>query len=149
MERAVHDLRPPPSHPGERAVPAERCRVSSILPDTPRFETAVYGTVFAERAAAVQRLHEGDALILVPDPPGIDDATEAVDVPAVRVAVEPKVWVHAQGGDVLGHLSPDINRWLVPRMLAGARYTAAVVRIGDPAKESWRRLVVALQKSES
>jgi hypothetical protein len=120
--------------------------VSSILPDAPRFETAVYGTIFAERAAAVQRLHEGDALILVPDPPGIDEAPDAADVPAARVVVEPKVWVHAQGGDVLGHLSPDINRWLVPRMLGGARYTAAVVSVGDPAKESWRRLIVVLRK---
>jgi hypothetical protein len=120
--------------------------VSSILPDTPRFETAVYGTIFAGRAAAVQRLHEGDALILVPDPPGIDDGPDAPDVPAARVVVEPKVWIHAQGGDVLGHLSPDINRWLVPQMLDGTRYTAAVVSVGDPAKESWRRLVVVLTK---
>ena len=27
--------------------------MSSILPDTPQFETPVYGTVFAERAAVV------------------------------------------------------------------------------------------------
>lgn len=115
-------------------------RVSSILPDAPQFETPVYGTIFAERAAAVARLRTGDALILVPDPPGIDD------VPPKLVVEEPKVWVHAPGGDVVGHLSPDINRWLVPRMLAGARYTAAVQSLGDPSRESWRRLIVTLRR---
>lgn len=121
--------------------------MSSILPDTPRFETPVYGTIFAERANAVRRLHEGDALILVPDPPGIDDGdAEARTLAPYLVVEEPKVWVHAPGGDVVGHLSPDINRWLVPRMLDGARYTAAVNSVGDPGKESWRRLVIEVRR---
>lgn len=118
--------------------------MSSILPDALRFETAVYGTIFAGRSQAVQRLRDGDPLILVPDPPGIDD--EVAVEPSVRIVVEPKVWVHAQGGDVLGHLSPDINRWLVPKMLAGTRYTASVASVGDPEQESWRRLIVVLRK---
>lgn len=122
--------------------------MSSILPDAARFETPVYGTIFAERALAVQRLHGGDALILVPDPPGIDDAADDADPDPRLVVEEPKVWVHATGGDVLGHLSPDINRWLVPRMLAGARYTAAVLTLGDPAQESWRRLVIEVRRSD-
>jgi hypothetical protein len=46
--------------------------------------------VFGQRAEVVHRLKEGDQLILVPDPPGID---------------QPNVWVHARGGDVVGHLS--------------------------------------------
>ena len=73
--------------------------VSSILPDASSFETPVYGTVFGDRARVVLRLREGDQLILVPDPPGVE---------------QPSVWVHAPGGDVVGHLSPDVNRWLAP-----------------------------------
>ena len=52
------------------------------------------GTVFAERSAVVRRLTPGDRLILVPDPPDTD---------------EPAVWVHATGGDVVGHL-PFLDR---------------------------------------
>jgi hypothetical protein len=105
--------------------------MSSVLPDTPQFDVPVYGTVFAERAVVVRRLREGDSLILVPDPPGVD---------------LPSVWVHATGGDVVGHLSPDINRWLVPRMLDGARYTASVLSVNDPATESWKRLIISVRR---
>ena len=109
-----------------------RSPVSSILPDTPSFETPVYGTVFGERARVVRRLREGDRLILVPDPPGVE---------------QPSVWVHAPGGDVVGHLSPDVNRWLAPRMMEGARYGAHVRSIGDPGTESWKRLVIAVRRA--
>ncbi len=105
--------------------------MSSILPDTPRFVTPVYGTVFAARAAVVQRLREGDHLILVPDPPGVE---------------EPSVWVHAPGGDVVGHLSPDVNRWMAPRMMGGVRYAARVQRVGEPETASWTRLVIAVER---
>jgi hypothetical protein len=105
--------------------------MSSILPDAPSFETAVYGTVFGARPGVVRRLKEGDQLILVPDPPGVD---------------QPSVWVHAPGGDVVGHLSPDVNTWLVPRMIEGARYGARVRRIGEPGTESWKRLVIQVRR---
>ncbi len=105
--------------------------MSSVLPDTPHFEAAVYGTVFAERAAVVRRLKQGDQLILVPDPPGVD---------------EPNVWVHAPGGDVIGHLSPDINAWMAPRMLGGARYGACVQSVGEPQTASWKRLVISIRR---
>src|SRR5688572_33017589 len=108
----------PPLH-----TPARRSSMSSILPDAPSFETPVYGTVFGERARVVHRLREGDRLILVPDPPGVE---------------QPSVWVHAMGGDVVGHLSPDVNRWLAPRMMEGARYGARVRSIGDPGTEIGR-----------
>ena len=78
--------------------------MSSILPDSDRFEVPVYGTVFASRAAALARLSVGDRLLLVPDPEGVDN---------------PSVWVHASGGDVIGHLAPDVNRWMVRRMQIG------------------------------
>jgi len=104
--------------------------MSSILPGTREFLTPVYGTVFGQRSAVVERLKQGDQLILVPDPPGID---------------EPNVWVHARGGDVVGHLSPDVNSWLVPSMLAGERYGAEVSRIAGHDVASWKRLVITVR----
>ena len=93
------------------------------------FHTAVYGTVFARRTEVVHRLHEGDPLILVPDPPG-------TDVPAV--------WVHARGGDVIGHLPLQIAVWLAPWMLNGGRCGARVTRVHGDEVESWRRLVIEI-----
>lgn len=103
--------------------------MSKITPGTERFQTYVYGTVFGGRATVLSRLRPGDTLILVPDPPGTDN---------------PSVWVHAPGGDVVGHLAPDINRWLVPWMLAGHRCGAAVTAVAGPDVESWRRLVITV-----
>jgi hypothetical protein len=104
--------------------------MQAILPETSEFRTPVYGTVFADRSAAVQRLKPGVPLILVPDPPGIDD---------------PSVWVHAAGGDVIGHLSPDLNSWLVPWMLAGHRCKAIVAHVGGAEVASWKRLIIEVR----
>ena len=68
------------------------------------FRTTVHGTVFGERAALVAQVAQGDELILIPDPPMEDD---------------PMVWVHARGGEPLGHLPPEINQWLAPWLLRG------------------------------
>ena len=106
--------------------------MSSILPDSDRFEAPVYGTVFAARADALARLSVGDRLVLVPDPEGV---------------VNPSVWIHAPGGDVVGHLAPDVNRWMVGRMLHGARYTAHVLSVGAPGTESWKRLIISIRAS--
>jgi len=106
-------------------------RMSTILPGTLQFVTPVYGTVFGTRAVVVQRLKVGDQLILVPDPPGVEHAC---------------VWVHAPGGDVLGHLSPDLNRWMVPDMLSGARYGASVQQVAQQDTESWRRLMIFVRR---
>jgi hypothetical protein len=108
--------------------------MSFILPDAEQFEAPVYGTIFAGRAAVLERLHVGDRLILVPDPAGVD---------------VPSVWVHAAGGDVVGHLAPDINRWMVHRMLDGTRYGARVLSLGAPGTESWKRLIVSIARLES
>ena len=105
--------------------------MSRVTPEAPQFDVAVYGTIFGERRTAVQRLNPGERLILVPDPLGVD---------------QPSVWVHAPGGDVLGHLSPDINRWLVPRMLDGARYSAIVKELHAGSTESWKRLIITLTR---
>lgn len=106
--------------------------MSSILSGAHHFETAVYGTVFADRSAALARVHAGDALILVPDPADVDP---------------PNVWVHAPGGDVLGHLAPDINKWLSVLMLGGVRYRATTLSVGTEGTESWRRLIIRVDRS--
>jgi hypothetical protein len=104
--------------------------MSSIPPGTHVFQTPVYGTVFARRTDAVHRLHAGDRLILVPDPPGTD---------------VPNVWVHAPGGDVVGHLSPDVNAWLVPWMLDGGRCGASVDQVGSDDVASYKRLIITVR----
>jgi len=101
--------------------------MSHAAPAQEQFTTPVHGTVFAERAAAVSRLSVGDPLLLLPDPPG-------AEVPAV--------WVHATGGDVVGHLPLQIAAWVSPFMLAGGRCRAAVAALGDASTASWQRLVI-------
>jgi hypothetical protein len=95
-----------------------------------QFSTPVHGTVFAERATAVARLAVGDRLLLVPDPPG-------AEVPAV--------WVHATGGDVVGHLPLQVAAWVAPFMLDGAACAATVESVGGPETASWQRLVIAVR----
>jgi hypothetical protein len=104
----------------------------SALPEPEEFQTPVYGTVFAGRTEVVHRLQQGDPLILVPDPPGIDD---------------PNVWVHARGGDVIGHLRPDIGASLSRWMLGGGRCAAWVSEVGGDDVASWRRLVIRVRRS--
>lgn len=109
-------------------------QMSSILPGTEEFSTPVYGTVFGRRSEVVHRLTPGDSLILVPDPPGADP---------------PTVWVHARGGDVVGHLSPDVNSWLAPSMLDGSCYRGEVVAVRGDDVASWKRLVIAVRRVRS
>lgn len=105
--------------------------MSSILPGSEVFRTPVYGTVFGRRSEVAHRLHSGDQLILVPDPPG---------------AVPQTVWVHARGGDVVGHLSPDVSAWLAPWMFRGARYGAEVIVNRGADVASWKRLVIVVRR---
>jgi hypothetical protein len=105
-------------------------RATSEAPHAEHFRTAVHGTVFARRTEVVHRLHAGDRLILVPDPPGTDN---------------PAVWVHASGGDVVGHLPPHISPWLVPWMLEGGRAGAYVDKVGTDDVERWRRLIIEVR----
>ena len=79
----------------------------------------------------VHRLNPGDRLILVPDPPGTDI---------------PTVWVHAAGGDVVGHLSPDVSSWLAPLMLRGIRYEGEVWLVRGDYAASWKRLVISVRR---
>lgn len=104
--------------------------MATTLPYAEPFRTTVLGTVFGHRTDVVHRLREGDHLILVPDPPGVD---------------LPNVWVHARGGDVVGHLAPDIGAWLAPWMLDGGRCGATVARVGGDDVASWRRVVIVVR----
>jgi hypothetical protein len=105
--------------------------MSSILPGTREFQTPVYGTVFGTRGSVVERLRDGDPLILVPDPPGTD---------------EPSVWVHAPGGDVVGHLSQEVSSWLVPWMLdEDGRCSAEVAHVGGADVASYKRLIITVR----
>jgi hypothetical protein len=92
-----------------------------------RFRSTVHGTIFCDRAAHLKRLHAGDELLLVPGPP-VDD--------------EPGVWVHLPGGDLLGHLPPEIEAWLARWLLAGGIAHARAVKVSGQEEPSWRRLLV-------
>ncbi|MBI4410227.1 MAG: hypothetical protein HY561_10995 [Gemmatimonadetes bacterium] len=99
----------------------------------PRFRATVHGTVFGERADHLTRVHEGDELILVPGPP---------------IEEEPGIWVHLPGGDLLGHLPPEIEAWLAPWMLGGGRATARALRVSGDDTPSWRRLLIEVVCSD-
>jgi HIRAN domain-containing protein len=104
--------------------------MSSVQPGYDEFHTPVLGTVFGRRTEVVHRLQAGDRLILVPDPPG----TNPQDV-----------WVHARGGDVIGHLPEDVSCWLAPAMLDGSCYSAEVVEVRGDDVASWKRLLITVR----
>ena len=92
-----------------------------------RFRSTVHGTVFAGRERHLDALNPGDALVLIPDPPG--DARGVV-------------WVHLPSGDPIGHLPPEIGGWLAPWLRAGGRALATAFQVGGACVPSWRRLVL-------
>lgn len=91
------------------------------------FRSTVHGTVFAGRDRYVETVSEGDTLKLVADPPVQDD---------------PEVWVHLESGEPIGHLPPDIGRWLWPWMSSGGVAEAKALRVGGVDVPSWRRLLL-------
>lgn len=97
------------------------------------FQATVHGTVFGERAAYLNTIEAGDALLLIPDPPTED---------------EPAVWVHLLEGDPVGHLPPEINAWLAPWLLRGGAASASALRVGGSETPSWKRLVVEVRCQE-
>ena len=100
----------------------------------PLFRTTVHGTVFGTRAKHLGQLAPGDSLVLIPDPPGVN---------------EPAVWVHLTKGDPIGHLPPEINVWLAPLLLRGGSACATAVRVGGKDVPSWKRLLIEVQWSEA
>lgn len=94
------------------------------------FRATVHGVAFGERAALLGRVREGDPLVLVPDPP---------------IQPEPRVWVHLETGEPLGHLPDEIGAWLAPWLRKGGRATVRVIQLGSWNVPSWRRLVVEVE----
>jgi hypothetical protein len=92
-----------------------------------RFRATVHGSVFGSRTEQLERIRDGDALLLIPDPPSQDP---------------PAIWVHRTSGDPVGHLPPEIASWLVPWMIDGGRATARALRVKGPEVPSWRRLLI-------
>jgi hypothetical protein len=99
-------------------------------PSERRQEVKVQGTVFARRPDVIDRLQEGDALVLVPDLLSEDEP--------------PAVWVHVSGGDVLGHVPVQVAAWLAPYLLDGGRCRAQVSRVRGPESPSWERVAIEL-----
>lgn len=91
------------------------------------FRATVHGTIFAGRERHLEALHEGDPLVLVPDPPGGD---------------EPGVWIHLPSGDPVGHLPPEIASWLWPWLQQGGAARARALAVHGEDTPSWRRLLV-------
>ena len=108
--------------------------MSVPMPHTRHFSTALRGSIFGQRGEIARRLRTGDALLLIPDPPGVD---------------EPAVWVHVRGGDVVGHLAPDVNAWLVPWLLEGGRCHATVAKVNSAETESWKRIIIDVECYQS
>jgi HIRAN domain len=117
---------------------SHRAREDAPLPSpTPPKElhlrTNVHGTVFAARRAVADRLAVGEPLLLVPELPKEEEL--------------PAVWVHVQGGDVLGHVPVHVAAWLAPFMLAGGRCQAVVSEVRGADVESWNRIEIDLIRS--
>lgn len=92
-----------------------------------RFRATVHGTCFGDRPRQLEAVRAGDELVLIPDPP-LDKA--------------PGIWVHRLSGDPIGHLPPEIERWLAPWLLRGGSARARAVRVEGPEAPSWRRLLI-------
>jgi hypothetical protein len=120
-------------HEPERSDPAPHSEpFGRGLPPFPedrpaRFRATVHGTIFAERALALERLATGDGVMLIPDPP---------------VEEEPRVWVHLTTGEPVGYLPTEIGDWLAPWLLRGGGARAKVLRVSGADTPSWRRLLV-------
>lgn len=98
----------------------------------PLFRSTVHGTVFAGRDRYLDALHPGDEVLLVADPPVQDD---------------PEVWVHLPSGEPIGHLPPDIGRWLWPWLSSGGAATATLLRVRGADAPSWSRLLLEVSCS--
>ncbi len=54
------------------------------------------------------------------------------------------MWVHARGGDVVGHVPNPVADWLAPFMLAGGRCRAQVEAVGGDDVASWKRVMIVI-----
>jgi hypothetical protein len=94
-----------------------------------QFRTTVHGMIFAGRDKHLQSLVTGESLYLIPDLPDQE---------------EPGVWVHREGGDLLGHLPPEVGFWLGPWLLNGGGVNARAIKIYGSDVPSWRRFLLEI-----
>lgn len=92
-----------------------------------RFRATVHGMVFAGRDRHLHGLKTGASLYLIPDHPDQE---------------APEVWVHREGGDLLGHLPSEISAWLAPWLLQGGGADARAIKIHGSEVPTWRRLLL-------
>lgn len=98
-----------------------------------RFRATVHGIAFAGRDRHLATIRAGDALLVIPDPPG---------------AKEPGVWIHLDSGEPVGHLPPEIAAWLWPWLAAGGSAFARAAAVHGGDVPTWRRLVVEVSSRE-
>ncbi|MEE2669085.1 MAG: hypothetical protein VYD78_03700 [Gemmatimonadota bacterium] len=98
----------------------------------PRFRATVHGIIFSGRDRHLEVLEAGEVLYLIPDPPDQEG---------------PDVWVHREGGDLLGHLPSEISAWLAPWLLGGGGASARALKIHGAEVPSWRRLLLEVSCS--
>jgi len=55
------------------------------------------------------------------------------------------VWVHASGGDVVGHVPAHVADSLAPWMFDGGRAGAVVTKVGGDDTESWKRIEIEIE----
>ncbi len=91
------------------------------------FRTTVHGIAFADREKHVDRMRDGEDMLLIADPPGTG---------------RPGVWVHHPDGDPIGHLPPEISSWLWPWLQQGGAVRARALRVHGSEAPSWRRVVL-------
>ena len=96
------------------------------------FRATVHGIAFADRDRHLEAVEAGDSLYLIPDPPDQE---------------APEVWVHRRGGDLLGHLPPEISVWLAPWLSEGGGASAKALKIHGSDVPSWRRLLLEVSCS--
>jgi hypothetical protein len=95
-----------------------------------QFRATVHGIAFADRERHLDRVEEGDTMVIIADPPGGRD---------------PGVWVHHQDGAPIGHLPPEIASWLWPWLHGGGGARARALRVHGAEQPSWRRFVVEVE----
>ncbi len=95
-----------------------------------QFRATVHGMVFAGREEHLEGLKAGESLYLIPDPPDQE---------------APEVWVHREGGDLLGHLPPEISAWLAPWLMQGGGANARTLKVHDSDVPSWKRLLLEVR----
>ena len=124
---------------------------AGALVSVERFDTGSISVVDADWFPRIFTFHGigGAFLFLMPLMIGVATSVVPLQVGAATIAfpraAAASLWVHAIGGDVVGHLPVQVAAWLAPWMLAGGRARARVEHVGSDDVASWNRLVIAVR----